>query len=351
MSLFRTTLWLSLSLLMTAYSSNTFAFEPIDNIHVVASKTTSNFNRDSIKLKAKAIYNSLAATEQLSIFNQSIHSLNKSQQEDIKMLITDQLYNQLEQYQSLGLYNYIHDFHFEISWDKNENYYDDGTNTLYLNIDSDCSFNHLKLTKKNSFGFELIKVVSHELAHVHFTHHHVLFEDDSIDNKNLTKHIYSDFLLTVNGTNNTTFSFIHENFADVYGEFAYLKVHNFDKDSIAFFEHDIDLRRNLDIYTTSKLGINADPHNTVNSLNTLLELVNNIDTKEILKQLSGENCDKLVKAITFNTYKAYLQSNKVKEDILFNINHNKNSTQDTTYYNNLNLPSYINIIDLIHNLQ
>jgi hypothetical protein len=323
-----------------------------DGKNIIAARTLQqNSRRQFIKNSSSTILKQLQSDQHLSILNTPIQSLSQANQDHIKILITEQLYIYLEEYKSLGLYNYINDFNFVVNIGEKENYYDDGLNTLYLNIDGESSFNHLQLTKKYSFGFDLIKVLSHELAHVQFTHNQQLVDDLSPNSVNLNQHIKSDLLLSTAGSHNTAFFFVHENFADLYGELAYLKKHNFDKDSIDGLKHDLQLRIDLDTYTTSKLGIHADPHDTIQSLTTLLNLVTNEDLKKQIYSLSGEKYDLFVKAIVLNTYKNYLNNDKVKKDILSNLHNGKVLPMDEKYYNQLKIPEYINLPELISNLQ
>lgn len=261
--------------------------------------------------------------------NTPFNEMKGISQKQIKLKIVENLNNQLTQYQHLGLYDKVNnvDFKPRINYGLNNVSYD--FSMINLNISATSTLNHLKLsdiafvsegTIEQQETYDLQKTLAHELGHLQFCGDKTLLNNENSQNSELNiilnKQINTKLQLSGNQKNiNTNEEFIQENIADAYGELAYMKLHNFDSQSISDLKMDLKSRISDNNKLEYKNGKYTDSHDTVKTLETLLDLVSDSKIKKILQELPGQAFDGLAKSIVFNTYKDYLNNPEIKKNI------------------------------------
>ena len=97
---------------------------------------------------------------------------------------------------------------------------------------------------------------------------------------------------------NTSYQYLQENVADVYGELAYLKKNGFSEESIKTVQSDIDVRIQDQIDLQKEhpnYGSNFDSHDTASSLKTLNTMLKDPGLKEKISHMSASKYDDLAK--------------------------------------------------------
>jgi hypothetical protein len=247
---------------------------------------------------------------------------------------------QLQEYQKIGLYNSINNVHFRVEIDSPD---DDSANyvnqTVTINLSKNSTANNpilqqneftnlsLSINKTNQYNIQ--KVLAHELGHVQYSQNQQLTTDT-----NLNHFMNSEFIQLggKNGDLNNNYQHIQENIADTYGELAYLKRFGFTNQNIQHLKLDIQTRlqdqKKLSSEYSKLYGSHFDSHDTVQSLQTLLRLVENQTTRQQLESISGNDIDLIAKHIVFNSYFDYIQQPDIQKNLqnsIFNLSKNQSA--------------------------
>lgn len=258
---------------------------------------------------------------------------------NLKIKMREVLNNKVKDYQKIGFFPSadITSKMFEVSFNEGRNQTDYTSLKVRLNFHIDASFNNISLTDRDHFSktqtkddyrkdFE--KIFSHEMGHIEFSSHPELS-----NNKKLNDLAYSEIKFNLNdGSINSSNQFVQENFADTYGSLAYLKMHNFDKESIDDVKHDMKIRSIDSLKITKTYGENWDSHDTTASLNKLIKLIDNPVSLEKIKHLNSSQYVELSKQIVTDTYLSYIQNPAIKNAM----NNSKNSDYHNLYNEFLN---------------
>lgn len=271
--------------------------------------------------------------------NKVFENLNAGELAQVQMDLMKKFDKQLEKYQQAGLYSNLVYANVIPLFESNGSQAE--TNTVLLHIDKKSTMNNLILKDELKFSFE--KVLMHELAHVQFNQMPTLLDNDTVQNQIINAQINSNlYLETVGLGENTSRKFVQENIADTYAELAYMKLNNFNDESIAQLKEDLKLRM-ADAQKINELGKNLDSHDTCASLQALVDIVSDPKLKENLRILPGQYFDDLSKAVVLNTYKDYMEKDDIKTAIETNIQNGHVSKTNVMLYKEMKLPEKMDL--------
>lgn len=274
----------------------------------------------------------------ISFQDKTYSKMSYSEKKILKNAILDKVNKTVSDYKNLGLYENVknHDFIIEIGSSSGDKaYYEE--QTILLNFSKSSSLNEILLnenefkiqgfTEKQNNAYDLEKTLTHEMGHLEYTKNSNLSTHDIIN-----KFINSDILLSSNEKSiNTSYQYVQENFADVYGELAYLKKNGFSNENIEHLKEDIKTRINEQIELKKshpEYGENFDSHDTAKSLNTLLTILKDDKLRGFVANMSVQNYAVLAKGIVFNNYVDYVMSPEVKAVIEKNLSNSKENNKE-----------------------
>lgn len=271
--------------------------------------------------------------------NNAFENLNAGELAQVQMDLMKKFDKQLAKYQQAGLYSNLVYANVIPLFESNGSQAE--ANTVLLYIDKKSTMNHLILKDDLKFSFE--KVLMHELAHVQFNQMPTLLDNDTVQNQIINAQINSNlYLETVGIGENTSRKFVQENIADTYAQLAYMKLNNFNDESIAQLKEDLKLRMD-DAKKISELGKHLDSHDTCASLQALVDIVSDSKLKENLKILPGEYFEDLSKAVVLNTYTDYMAQEDIKSAIETNIQNGHVSKTNAMLYKEMKLPEKMDL--------
>lgn len=290
-------------------------------------------------------------------------SMERVQKKEARNKIAEHFTNKYENLKKIGLYQNIENPHFHIEINGttlDQAHYD--IQTIDFNIHGDATLNNLKLKTQafsvNGFSseqnaqYDMEKTFFHELGHLEYAKN-----SNITNNADLNNFINSDikFSSQENGIN-TSYQFVHENFGDIYGELAYLKVNGFTKENINHIKEDLKTR----IEDQNKLKIehpefdsHFDSHDTTVALSNLVKLLENENTKNALEKMPANQLDSVAKAIVLNSYIDYIKDPEVKNNIEENLKNSslENKEELTKSYESVKIIEKIDVTKLIEGPQ
>lgn len=218
--------------------------------------------------------------------------------------------NSILNYQQLGFYKNLNDVKYKVSFnDEVEDSSIPADNMVLLALKPVENINNLTLSSDTGLfalndsaaglNNEVMFVNFHELAHLEFAKRSYIST-----NRFLGELATSEILLnTSEKSTKTSYDFVQENFADVYGGLAYLKYNDFSNDSIEHIKSIRNARLAVSILEDKEHGENTDSHDTAKSLSILIGMLEDGETLNKIKQISNPvEYSNLAKDITRDIY-------------------------------------------------
>lgn len=253
----------------------------------------------------------------------------------------------LDAYHKIGLFKNVNNPTFKISL---HNEYEDSAslthNTIFFSLKNKTDFDSMQLSQntglfssddsKQQLNNEVEIALAHELSHLELYH----FSNIS-QNKYLNKLAHSNIIL--NKPNKETHQikdFTQENFSDVNGNIAFMILNNFNQESIQQLKTNYNSRMAVNTIYDNINGEFSNNHNTANSLQKLILMVDDAETLLKLKKITPEESVLLAKDITRDSLLAFI-SNPIIQNNINNIQ-NKQLKTIISEYNNSDHHSEVN---------